>query len=194
MSPDVPPWFVAIGASGGEGLADIRDLLAALPAPIGAVLLVVLHRPWDQPSSLRDVLARACPHPILIADEGDRFERGTVYIGEPSQHLTLAARSFGQIVDDPGQAYRNRTVDLLFRSVADHGGGRVIGVVLSGSLDDGARGLAAIHAAGGLTMVLTPGDPSGGGMPENAIAYDGPIDLVGGSREIARGIVEAIRR
>ena len=117
-----------------------------------------------------------------------------MYIGEPSQHLTLAARSFGQIVDDPGQAYRNRTVDLLFRSVADHGGGRVIGVILSGSLDDGARGLAAIHAAGGLTMVLTPYHPARRGMPENAIAYDGPIDLVGASPEIARAIVEAVRR
>ena len=187
MRPDVTPWFVAIGASGGEGLADIRDLLEAIPAPIGAVLLVVLHRPWDQASNLRDVLARACPHPILIADEGGRFERGTVYIGEPSQHLTLAARSFGQ-------AYRNRTIDLLFRSVADHGGGRVIGVILSGSLDDGARGLAAIHAAGGLTMVLTPYHPARRGVPENAIAYDGPIDLVGASPEIARAIVEAVRR
>jgi two-component system, chemotaxis family, protein-glutamate methylesterase/glutaminase len=54
-----------------------------------------------------------------------------VYIGEPSQHLILAARSFGEIIDDPKRLHRNRTVDLLFRSVAKNGMGWMIGVVLS---------------------------------------------------------------
>jgi chemotaxis response regulator CheB len=58
----------------------------------------------------------------------------------------------------------------------------MIGVVLSGSLDDGSRGLAAIHDAGGMTMVLTPARPPQQGMPENAISYDGPIDLIGDLR------------
>ena len=203
-----PPWFVAVGASGAEGLRDIRALLVALAQPLRAVVLVVLHRPWDRPSHLRAILAQACPHPVLIADEGERFEPGSVYIGEPAQHLTLAARSFGEIVDDPLRRHGNRTVDLLFHSVARHGHGggtegghgqgqgsrkgRMIGVVLSGSLDDGARGLAAIHHAGGLTMVLTPETPPRKGMPENAIAYDGPIDTVGSPRTIAAAIAKAV--
>jgi two-component system chemotaxis response regulator CheB len=62
---------------------------------------------------------------------------------------------------------------------------------LSGSLDDGSRGLAAIHHAGGLTMVLTPASPPRG-MPENAIAYDGPIDLIGNSHQIAGAIIEIV--
>ncbi len=61
-------------------------------------------------------------------------------------------------------------------------------MVLSGNLDDGSRGLAAIHQAGGITMVVTPEPKSWRGMPENAIAYDGPINLIGSPDEIAAGI------
>jgi two-component system chemotaxis response regulator CheB len=80
---------------------------------------------------------------------------------------------------------------LLFTSIAKYAGKRMIGVVLSGSLDDGSRGLAAIHEAGGLSMVLTPAAPPQRGMPENAISYDGPIDLIGDPRRIAQGICAA---
>jgi two-component system chemotaxis response regulator CheB len=194
MRDEAPPWFVAVGASGSEGLSDIKALLAALPPRIPAVVLVVLHRRWAQPSRLKAILARACPHPVLIAEEGERFERGSVYIGEPDQHLTLAMQNFGRLVDDPERAHGNRTIDLLFRSVARRENGRMIGVVLSGSLDDGSRGLAAIHDAGGLTMVLTPGLLPRKGMPENAIAYDGPIDTIGNPRLIANAIVRAIAK
>ena len=186
------PWFVAVGASGVDGLADIRTLLKVLPLPLRAVVLVVLHRSWDKPSRLQEVLARSSAHPILIADEGERFEEGCVYIGEPAQHLTLAARSLVEIIDDPTRIHRNRTIDLLFRSVARHGNGRMIGVVLSGSLDDGSRGLAAIHEAGGLTMVITPVSMSNFSMPESAISYDGPIDTIGTSETIALAIAQAI--
>jgi chemotaxis response regulator CheB len=140
---------------------------------------------------LQAILAQACRLPVVIAAQGERFEAGTVYIGAPSEHLTLATHSFGALVDDPHRHYRGRTVDLLFTSVAARAGTRMIGVVLSGALDDGSRGMAAIHDAGGLTMVLTPGRPPGRGMPENAISYDGPIDLIGDPRRIAEGICAA---
>jgi two-component system chemotaxis response regulator CheB len=187
------PWFVAIGASGAEGMSDLLALLNSLPSPIPAVTLVVLHRPWDRASNLRAVLGDGCRQPIVIADEGQSFDPGTVYIGEPAAHLVLAERTFGELVQDPGRAYSNRTVDLLFRSVAEHARGHVIGVVLSGSLDDGSRGLASIHAAGGLTMVVTPEPASPPGMPENAIVYDGPIDFIGSPAQIAAGIMRVIR-
>ena len=190
--PHFGTWFVAVGASGAEGLGDIKQLMSELPASLPAVVLIVLHRPWDRPSHLRSILARSAKMPIHIAVEGERFEPGNAYIGEPADHLTLAARSFGDLIADPDRRYRNRTVDLLFHSVAAHGKTCTIGVILSGSLDDGARGLAAIHAAGGLTMVLTPDAPPGRGMPENAISYDGPIDVIGGAREIATAIRDAV--
>jgi two-component system chemotaxis response regulator CheB len=73
----------------------------------------------------------------VIASESKRLDVGKVYIGEPAQHLTLTANTFGKLTDDPARAYGGRTVDLLFNSVAAHAGKRIIGVVLSGSLDDG---------------------------------------------------------
>jgi chemotaxis response regulator CheB len=184
-SVQVPPCIIAIGASGCDGLAEIKTLLAGLPDPLAAVVLVVLHRPWDRLSHLRDILARASHLPVVIAADGDRLQLGSCYIGEPAEHLTLAARSRVQLLDDPTNGYRNRTIDALFRSVAAHAGSEMIGVVLSGSLDDGSRGLAAIKAAGGTSMVLTPNRRGRKGMPENAINYDGPIDKIGTPEQIA---------
>ena len=188
---DRPPWIVAIGASGSEGLGDIRELLAALPDALAAVIMIVLHRGWNRPTNLREILARASSLPVVIATESKRLDIGKVYIGEPAQHLTLTANTFGKLTDDPARAYGGRTVDLLFNSVAAYAGNRMIGVVLSGSLDDGSRGLAAIHKAGGISMVLTPAGPSERGMPENAIKFDGPISLIGSSKEIAEAICAA---
>ena len=105
----------------------------------------------------------------------------------------LAENSFGELLHDPEREYRGRTIDLLFQSVAKYGKGRVIGIILSGALDDGARGLASIHNAGGLTMVLTPAERGGGReMPKNAIEVAGPIDLIGTPAEIARSVMAAI--
>jgi two-component system chemotaxis response regulator CheB len=191
------PYFVAIGASGDEGLDDIRDLLHALPSPIHAVVMVVLHRPSDRVSELRAVLARSCAMPVVVATEAESFTPGTCYIGEPAGHLTLVARDQAHLVLGSGDRYRNRTVDTLFESLARHAGRRTIGVVLSGSLDDGSRGLAAIHAAKGLTMVLDPGTKRRG-MQQNAIDFDGPISFVGTGVEIAAMVgkvtAEAISR
>lgn len=185
------PWVVAVGASGSQGLRDVLALLAKLPDPLDAVVLIVLHRPWHTESYLRDVLAAQCSHPIVIARTGQEFRIGTVYIGEPSRHLTLTMGGRCELVDDPERRYGNRTVDLLFRSVAVHGRRRAIGVVLSGALDDGSRGLGLIKAARGRTMVLMP-KPMQYGMPEHAVAYN-VVDAVGNTAEIASAIVLAIR-
>ena len=110
--------------------------------------MIVLHRGWNRPTNLREILARASAFPVVIATESKRLDIGKVYIGEPAQHLTLTANTFSKLTDDPARAYGGRAVDLLFNSVAAYAGNRMIGVVLSGSLDDGSRGLAAIHKAG----------------------------------------------
>lgn len=152
-------WIIAIGASGGKGLEDICVLLANVPSDLDAIILIVLHRPWDEPSHLAEVLSRRSQIPVQIAGQGERLVAGTAYIGEPSAHLTILERTFALITRDRTRVFGNRTVDLLFKSVADCGGHQTIGVVLSGSLDDGSRGLAAIHHAGGNTMVLRPSSP-----------------------------------
>jgi two-component system chemotaxis response regulator CheB len=144
-SAALTPWFIAIGASGSKGMLDIQALLMALRPGIDAVVLIVLHRSFSFPSELPDILARKTGLRVVLARDGERFERGFCYIGEPAAHLSLAARSFGKLVDDPQASHRNRTIDLLFRSVAAHGGQRVIGVILSGALDDGADPVRAVR-------------------------------------------------
>lgn len=178
------PLFIAIGASGNEGLNDIRELLKTLGRPLHAVVMVVLHRPSDEISFLRDVLAKTCDMPVVVATEALALERGTCYIGEPDGHLTLIDGNRAHLVSGSNNKLRNRDIDALFTSLAAQAGPRTIGIVLSGSLDDGSRGLAAIHVARGLTMVLDPGlKPRG--MQQNAIDYDGPISFIGSATEIA---------
>ena len=189
--PAALPRFIAIGASGAEGLDDIRTLLALMPKPVPAIVMVVLHRPSDKLSQLRDVLALNGGISIVVAAEAERLEEGVCYIGEPDGHLTLMNTQFAHLVPGGGHRLRGRTIDTLFESLAAHAGARAIGVVLSGALDDGSRGLAAIHAAGGLTMVLEPGKKSRG-MQQNAIEYDGPISSIGSSATIAAAISQAI--
>lgn len=179
---------VAIGASGKRGLEDIRLLLSLLPYPLAASFLVVLHRPFDQVSHLRDVLARSTPMPVTIAEEGETLMLGACYIGEPACHLTLLGQSTASMIPDSLHQFRNRTIDILFYSVARYAGARAIGVVLSGALDDGARGLSAIHAAGGVTMVVAPRATGEIGMPENAIGFDGHVDVIGSPVRIAHEI------
>jgi two-component system chemotaxis response regulator CheB len=184
--------FIAIGASGGEDLSDIADLLQAVPKPVRAVVLVVLHRPRGRISHLQQVLARRCGMPVAVAREGERFVAGTCYIGEPDHHLTIMGRSLDHRVHGAQESLRNRTIDALFTSLAAYAGQRAVGIVLPGALDDGSRGLAAIHAAQGLTMVLDP-SVRPRGLQQNAIEHDGPIGFVGTAGEIAATLGKVFR-
>ena len=88
----------------------------------------------------------------------------------------------------PDHRYTTRNIDQLFISLARHYGARTIGVVLSGQLDDGTRGLAAIKKAGGIAMVQSPNEAAYPEMPRNAITYDGPVDLVAPISDLAAEI------
>jgi two-component system chemotaxis response regulator CheB len=189
----VDQYFLAIGASGQQGLDDIKRLLSALGSLSNATLMIVLHRPFDKPSNLQAILQRTTNMRVLLAEDDMKLERDTCYVGEPDAHLNLVSNNFAALENDPLFKHRNRTIDLLFRSLALFAGESAIGIVLSGALDDGSRGLAAIHHAGGMTMVLTPsyGPP---GMPENAIDFDGPIDCIGTTDQIAQAVLVYLGR
>ncbi|MEX1236063.1 MAG: chemotaxis protein CheB [Roseovarius sp.] len=187
MTDQPPPWVIAIGASGAAGLNDLRGLLAEWQN-LNAIVMIVLHRPWTGVSYLRQVLQLSSHMPVHVAGQGQQLRPGCVYIGEPSNHLILLSSSIGGLTDDPRRFYGNRTIDLLFQSVATIGGHRTIGVVLSGSLDDGTRGLAEIHDAGGWTMIINPAGQPWPSMPESASSYHGPINVIGDVPVIAREI------
>jgi two-component system chemotaxis response regulator CheB len=187
-------WLIGVGASGAAGLRDISALLSALPNDLNAIILIVLHRPSNQPSFLREVLASRSQMPVFIAEQSEILRTGRAYIGEPAAHLSLLKTNVSALITHNDATHRNRTVDLLFGSLASIGGEAIIGVVLSGSLDDGSRGLASIHNANGHTMALEPDleHALNVGMPENAIRFNGTIDFIGSVATIADAIVRLV--
>jgi two-component system, chemotaxis family, protein-glutamate methylesterase/glutaminase len=170
------PDIVAIGASAG-GLEALERLLLKLPPELPAAIVVVLHRPAERISYLREILARRVKMPVVIPEEGERLRHGTCYLGLPDRHLTVGPNASAHLVLDG--FYRGHCIDALFQSLARHAGQRTMGIILSGMLKDGSLGLRAIKEAGGCTLVQSPEEAAYPDMPQNAIEYDGPIDFIG---------------
>lgn len=165
---------IAIGASAG-GVEALRRLCAGLPADLPAAVLIVQHVSPSARSLLPDLLARCGPLPASHPADGEPFRRGQIYIAPPDRHLLVAANGRDLLLRRG--PYENRTrpaADALFRSAAVACGPRVVGVVLSGTLDDGTAGLVAVKRCGGISVVQDPGDALWPDMPRNALQGDSP--------------------
>jgi two-component system chemotaxis response regulator CheB len=106
--------------------------------------------------------------PVRLPCDGERLESGTVYIAPPDQHLVLK-EDYLRLTRGPRENQWRPAIDVLFRSAAVVYGPRVIGVVLSGALDDGSAGLSAVKRCGGIAIVQVPADAAVSDMPESAI-------------------------
>jgi two-component system, chemotaxis family, protein-glutamate methylesterase/glutaminase len=148
------PDIVVIGASAG-GVEALKSLFHTLPADVDAAVFVVLHVSPLGASVLPAILSRASELPAEHARDGARFEAGRVYVAPPDHHLTLVD---GRVRVTRGPRVNNHrpAIDPLFLSAASAYDSRVIGVVLSGALDDGTAGLQAIKLAGGVAIAQAP--------------------------------------
>ncbi|SNY41688.1 chemotaxis protein CheB [Paractinoplanes atraurantiacus] len=159
---------VAVGASAG-GVEALRSVVGGLSPDYPGALLVVLHIARSAPSALPAILDRSGPLPASAAADGEPLRPGHVYVA-PSDHHLLLLDGHLRLTRGPAENGHRPAIDPLFRSVARAAGPRAAGVVLSGSRDDGASGLAAIAAQGGSTIVQDPDDALCPWMPRAAIA------------------------
>jgi two-component system, chemotaxis family, protein-glutamate methylesterase/glutaminase len=159
--------IIAIGGSTGS-LDALNRIFADLPIDLPAAVFVVRHLPSDGENVLAEILDRAGPLAVQTAVEGDVIENRRAYIAPAGHHL-LVQNGLVRLGHGPRENMARPAIDPLFRSAALSYGPRVIGVVLSGSLDDGASGLAAIKRCGGLSVVQDPADAEANDMPMNAL-------------------------
>jgi two-component system, chemotaxis family, protein-glutamate methylesterase/glutaminase len=160
--------LVAVGASAG-GVEALRALVAGLPPVYPGAVLVVLHVPRDAPSALPAILSRSGPLPAATAVDGEPLRTGRIYVA-PNDHHVLVLDGHIRLTRGPAENGHRPAIDPLFRSIARAFGRRSIGVVLSGSRDDGAAGLASIVARGGAAVVQDPADALYPWMPQAALA------------------------
>ncbi|HEX3949329.1 MAG TPA: chemotaxis protein CheB [Steroidobacteraceae bacterium] len=146
---------VVIGASAG-GIEALTALLPALPAGLRPPVFIVLHLPRDRPSVLAEIFARKCSVQVREAEDKETVVPGTVYFAPTDYHLLVdRGPQICLSADDPVHHSRP-SIDVLFESAAEVYGDRLLGIILSGANEDGASGLAAIHDAGGVTVVQCP--------------------------------------
>jgi two-component system, chemotaxis family, protein-glutamate methylesterase/glutaminase len=188
--------IIVVGASAG-GVEALTRLVKPLPADLPASLFVVLHLPVDAYSALPTILTRAGPLSAVHPRDGETIERGRIYVAPPDHHLLLH-RGLVRLIRGPRENGHRPAVDPLFRAAAAAYGPRVVGIVLSGALDDGTAGLLAIKARGGVAVVQDPADALFAGMPEHALE-SGAVDYQLAADEmaplldhLARAVVERV--
>lgn len=161
--------IVTIGASAG-GIEALSELVAHLPPNFPATLLVVVHISADSPGTLPRMLARVGKLPADQATDGAALLPGHIYVAPPDHHL-LVEHDHLRVTHGPKENRFRPAVDPLFRSAAYTYGPQTIGVVLSGTLDDGTAGLWAIKDQGGVAIVQAPSEAAYPSMPLNALKY-----------------------
>lgn len=161
--------IIVIGASAG-GIEALKTLIARLPPTLPAAIFVVVHMSAESPGLLPVILDHVGPLPVEQAADQEPIRAGRVYVAPPDHHLLLEP-GWMRLTHGPKENRFRPAIDPLFRSAAYAFGSQVIGVVLSGMLDDGTAGLWSIKDRGGIAVVQEPTDALYPSMPQSALHY-----------------------
>lgn len=168
--------LIVIGASMG-GIEALSILLSQLPADLNAAVAIVQHTSPMRESRLAGVLGRTTPLPVHEAVDGEALIEGRVYVARPDCHMIVLDGKL-RIGHGPRENGSRPAIDPLFRTAAVARRNAVIGIILTGMLDDGATGLRAIKRCGGLTIVQDPADAAYPDMPNRALELSRPDHVV----------------
>lgn len=186
--------LVVVGASAG-GVNALIQLIKNLPDTLAASLLVVLHRPVQNPSKLVEVLQNRTRLIVTTPVNGQVMRHRYIYVAPPDHHMiTENGRIY--LTNGPRVNYHRPAIDPLFRSAAIHYGPRVIGIILTGALDDGTVGLRLIKNYGGLAIVQDPQEAEHPDMPRHAlenIQVDQCLKLAEMPPFIAQAITKSVK-
>jgi two-component system chemotaxis response regulator CheB len=175
---------VVIGASAG-GVTALLRILPGLPAGYRLPVVAVLHLPPGRQSHLAEVFQHRVSLNACEAGDKDEMVPGTLYFAPAGYHLLLEVEGTIALSCDAPQRFARPSIDVAMESAADAYGPHLVGILLTGANDDGAAGMAAIGAAGGLTVVQAPQEAEVDVMPKSAIERRQP-DLVLPLDEIGR--------
>ena len=182
--------IVAIGASAG-GLGAFSNLLRALPPEPGMALVFIPHLDPTHESAMVELLSRITALPVLQAAEGMRAARNSVYVLPPNSDMTIADGILRLVKRDAGRS-PHMPIDTFFRSLAADQTSNAIGVILSGTANDGTLGLAAIKSEGGVTFAQDLESAKYDGMPRSAVGA-GVVDYVLPPDRIAQELIRIHR-
>jgi two-component system chemotaxis response regulator CheB len=179
--------IIVVGASAG-GVEALQGLARGLPAKFSGSIFVTIHFPEHGTSTLPRILSRAGPVPAIHAADGESIVPGRIYVAPPDYHLLLHRRKL-RLVRGPKENGHRPAIDPMFRSAALAFGSRVIGIILSGNLDDGTSGVRIVKRRGGLVVVQDPEDALFPSMPQSAIEHVN-VDRVVPLRGMAKTLAE----
>lgn len=162
--------IIVIGTSAG-GVSALLTVVAGLPATLRASVFVVMHIPAFPRSELAKILSRRGNLPVSNPAQHENIVAGRIYVAPTDYHLMIERDKCISLWHGPKENNFRPAINPLFRSAADVYGSRVIGVILTGSLDDGVAGLAWVKRHGGVTVVQSPQDAAYPGMPATALSH-----------------------
>jgi len=182
---------IVIGVSSG-GMTALKFIFSTLPADFSIPIIIVQHVSARSDNEWIGLLNSKSNLTIKEADEKDKIETGNVYIAPANYHLLIENDKTFSLTIDEHVNFARPSIDVLFESAAEAYKDRLIGVVLTGSNNDGAKGIKRIKELGGMVIIQDPETAESSTMPESAIAVVQP-DYILSLEEIVQLLIKITR-